>query len=317
MKSYRKSNKYAPIAVFAYNRPVLLRQTIDDLRRNHGAIDSDLKIFIDGPKTDKDYSINKEIIKFILSIEGFKTVTYHAHARNIGLKRSILFGVNHMLERYDRIIVLEDDLRTSPYFLDYMNAYLELYKNEKQVCQISGYSYLENDLGEQFPDATYFILGGDCLAWGTWRRAWKVYNDDSIGLYRKIKRQKLLMEFDRNGSYPFSRALRRNAKSQKSWAINWLASTFLLDMLTLYPVKSLARHVVDMEEPGTNYKKVKSDPLNVALSSEVCLIKKINICARKDVEMTYQKFLSKYKTSVLKRFFNWFFGSSVSNWFRL
>jgi hypothetical protein len=286
---------YAPIVVFAYNRPTLLKKTISDLKNNFGALYSDLTVFVDGPRTKEDKLINKEIVNYIATIKGFRTVHCHAHTQNLGLKKSILFGVNFMLERHDRTIVLEDDIRTSPYFLSYMNEALELYKDEPQVCQISGYSYLEQYLSRKYQESTYFLKGGDCLAWGTWRRAWKVFNDDSKDLYDKLVNNKSLSEFDRNGNYPFSKALSINAKSQKSWAINWLASTYLLDMLTLYPVKSLALHVVDANEQPTNYNKIKNDPLNVPLSEERIAIKKIEIIALRKVEKYYQQFLKLYK----------------------
>jgi hypothetical protein len=301
MRNVIKSSMYAPIAVFAYNRPTLLRQTINDLKNNYGAIYSHLTVFIDGPRTNKDSLVNEEIVNYISAIEGFRSIHYHSHAQNLGLKKSIMFGVNYMFERHDRLIVLEDDLRTSPYFLAYMNDALELYKDESKVCQISGYSYLERYLAGRSPDSTYFLLGGDCLAWGTWRRAWKVYSDDSRDLYSRIMKHRSLFDFDRYGSYPFSQALRENAYSQRSWAINWLASTYLLEMLTLYPVKSLARHVVDSNEQGTNYKKIKNDPLNVPVSEERNHIKRIDIVVREDVDKSYRRFLRLYKRSFLER----------------
>jgi hypothetical protein len=308
---------HSPIAVFAYNRPTLFKQTINDLKNNYGAKFSDLTVFIDGPRTKEDILINKEIINFIASIKGFRTVQCHAHAQNIGLKKSILFGVNFMLERHDRTIVLEDDLRTSPYFLTYMNDALELYKNEHQVCQISGYSYLERYFSGKYTDSTYFLRGGDCLAWGTWRRAWRVYNDDSNDLFNKIEKYRSLADFDRNRSYPFSNALLENASSQKSWAINWLASTYLLDMLTLYPVKSLARHVVDANEQATNYKKNKNDPLNVPISEEKNVINKVDIIAKKNIEKYYQQFLSLYKTPLPNRIALYFYRLAKHMWMKI
>lgn len=284
----------SPVAVFAYNKLLLLRQTIEDLRDNYGAKKTDLVVFIDGPKTKKESITTKRIVNYVSLVEGFRSVQYYLHTHNLGLKGSILFGVNYMLERHDMIIVLEDDLKTSPYFLNYMNDALELYKDESQVCQISGYSYLEKYLSGSSTDSTYFLMGGDCLAWATWKRAWKIYSDDSSALYKTLVLQDSLKDFDRNGSFPFSKALRKNVKSQKSWAINWLASTYLLDMLTLYPVKSLARHIVDEYEPGTNYKKIIIDPLNVTISDRRILIRRIEIRARSEIEKSYQRFLKQY-----------------------
>ena len=39
-----------PVAVFAYNRPVHLKATLEALRNNNGTDESSLYIFSDGPK---------------------------------------------------------------------------------------------------------------------------------------------------------------------------------------------------------------------------------------------------------------------------
>ena len=43
---------YAPVALFAYNRPDHTRRTIDALRQNKLANDTELTIFSDAPKSE-------------------------------------------------------------------------------------------------------------------------------------------------------------------------------------------------------------------------------------------------------------------------
>ena len=50
--------------------------------------------------------------------------------KNYGLARSIIDGVTTQVNAYGRTIVLEDDLVTAPYFLQFMNSALEMYKDE-------------------------------------------------------------------------------------------------------------------------------------------------------------------------------------------
>ena len=80
------------------------------------------------------------------------------------------------IERFDRIIVLEDDMVSSPYFLCYMNEALNLYAQDDRVACIHGYTYpCENKLPEAF-----FLKGADCWGWGTWRRGWKLFCEWAI-----------------------------------------------------------------------------------------------------------------------------------------
>ena len=44
----------APVIVFAFNRPDTLQNTLSSLRRNELAKDTDLFVFVDGPRNDSD-----------------------------------------------------------------------------------------------------------------------------------------------------------------------------------------------------------------------------------------------------------------------
>ena len=46
--------KLAPLIVFAFNRPDTLQNTLSSLRRNDLAKDTELFVFVDGPRNDSD-----------------------------------------------------------------------------------------------------------------------------------------------------------------------------------------------------------------------------------------------------------------------
>lgn len=60
---------------------------------------------------------------------------------NCGLANNIIDGVTSVINEYGKVIVLEDDLVVSPYFLKYMNDALNMYENEEEVVCIHGYVY--------------------------------------------------------------------------------------------------------------------------------------------------------------------------------
>ena len=223
----------APVALFAYNRPKSFIRTVQALAENELAERTEIYLFLDGPKNEEDQNRSLEIESYFDNIKGFLTKTKYVRTSNYGLKRNIIAGVNQMMDLHDRAIFLEDDLVTSKYFLRFMNSSLELYENTEDVCQVSGYSYLEHYFKAFETHATYFLRGGDCLAWGTWRRAWAHYNDDSKALLLEINRRNLKKSFDRGGAYGFTKMLNANITNGRSWAINWHASTFLLNKYCL------------------------------------------------------------------------------------
>jgi len=162
----------APIVLFVYNRPWHMRQTIEALQKNELAEVSELFIFSDGPKSEADKEKVLEVREYIKTIPGFKSVTLIKRERNIGLAQSIITGVTDVINRYGRIIVLEDDMVTSPYFLKFMNEALEFYKDAEKVVCVHGYIYpIEAKLPE-----TFFLRGADCWGWATWKRGWDLFD---------------------------------------------------------------------------------------------------------------------------------------------
>ena len=232
--------KYAPIILFVYNRPEHTRRTIEALAKNEGAQESELIIYSDAPRDASAQSSVDEVRTYICRITGFNKVTIVERPQNLGLAQSIVLGVTETVNACDRVIVLEDDLVTSPHFLSYMNESLEMYENDQNVASIHGYIY---PIKRTLPE-TFFIRGADCWGWATWKRAWNSFNNDGRNLLHELEERKLTKEFNFNGTYDYTGMLRNQiAGKNNSWAIRWYASAFLKEMLTLYPGRSLVQNI--------------------------------------------------------------------------
>jgi hypothetical protein len=253
----------APIALFVYNRPDHTQMTIDALKVNLLANESDLVIFSDGARRAKDEVLVNKVRKYLPTIEGFKSVKVIESSSNNGLSRAIIKGVNEVLTQYDSIIVLEDDLVTSPYFLSYMNQALDLYRDEENVVCVNAYFY---PVGVNIPES-FFLRGADCQGWATWKRGWSIFNPDGKQLLKELKERKLIKDFNYNNSYSFARMLAHQSRGLvESWAIRWYASAFLENKLTLYPGKSLIKNI-GFDNTGVNSsewdKKRYDSPVNL------------------------------------------------------
>lgn len=238
----------APIALFAYNRPDHLKLTIEALQANILAQESELFIFCDGAKNSQNEEKVNQVRSYARSVSGFKKVTVFEKEKNFGLAESIISGVTEIVNKFDRAIVLEDDLVTSPHFLEFMNEALDLYENDAEVASIHGYVYpVKNKLPE-----TFFIRGADCWGWATWKRAWDLFERNGTKLLAELKEKNLTKLFDFNGTYPYVRMLEDQiAGKNNSWAIRWYASAFLANKLTLYPGQSLV-HNIGNDGSGTH-----------------------------------------------------------------
>src|SRR5215211_27101 len=112
-------NNLAPVVLFVYNRPVHTLRTLKALKKNHLADESRLYVYCDGPKTnateEERENINK--VRSIVKQEKWCREVHVAESEtNNGLAASIIKGVTEIVNRYGKVIVLEDDLETSPGF---------------------------------------------------------------------------------------------------------------------------------------------------------------------------------------------------------
>lgn len=238
----------APILLFVYNRPEHVRRSIESLLRNELAAQSELFIYADAAKDEAAESTVAEVRQYIKGIKGFKSVHITERERNWGLANNVIDGVTTLVNRYGRVIVLEDDLIVAPYFLQFMNDALETYKDSQEVGHIQACDFTHDP---SLPD-TFLIKWTGSWGWATWDRAWKNFNPNGKELLRQLEERKLTRTFDFNGNYRFTRMLRRQIEGKNnSWAIRWNASLFLADILSLNVGRSLVQNE-GFDGSGTN-----------------------------------------------------------------
>lgn len=230
----------APIALFVYNRLTHTRQTIEALQKNMLAIESDLIIFSDAAKSEAQVEAVGKVRQYIHQIGGFKSVTIIERKVNYGLAKSIIEGVTSIVNKFGRIIVLEDDLVVSPYFLRFMNDALDFYQNEEKVMHISGYMFpIDN---ESLPE-TFFLRTSSCWGWATWDRAWKHFSKEPKKLLKEFS-EETVSRFNMDGAYNFWTQVEQNENGLiNTWAVFWYASIFQVSGLCLHPAFSMVNNI--------------------------------------------------------------------------
>ena len=203
--------------------------------QNAEAKDSDLFIFSDGPKNEKTVRGVADNREYIHTVTGFKTVTIVEREKNWGLANSLIAGITDVINKYGRVIVVEDDLILSPYFLKFMNDGLEKYKDDDRVGTITGFV---PPLEEKLPE-TFFLTYFQCWGWATWKRAWDLLETDARPLLKglRFKRKK----FDVGGGVcNYGNLYCQKVGLVDSWYLRYYASLFLKGKLSLYPGRSVA-----------------------------------------------------------------------------
>lgn len=292
---------YAPIVLFVYNRLNHTKRTLEALKKNYLADKSHLYIFSDGGKNFSDIKKVNSVREYIQNIDGFKKIEVIEKDKNMGLAKSIINGVTEIVNLYGKIIVLEDDLETSPYFLMYMNEGLKLYKDNPKVISIHGYIYPITGLPESF-----FIKGADCWGWATWSNSWKIFESDGKKLLNELVKKNLQKEADYNNSYQYTKMLKDQINGKNdSWAVRWYMSAFLNDKLSLYPGKSYVQNIG--HNIDATHCTIETDLFDIELNQEFRLSKikaHENIESKLKMENYFKKIRPSYMQKIKSKFIN-------------
>lgn len=233
------SRQRPPVVLFAYNRLDHLSQTVAALKQNNGASDTSLIVFCDGPRSEDDKQKISDVRSFLERTTGFASIELHFSDENKGLAPSVINGVSHVLKDFPSVIVLEDDIVTSPDFLDFMNLALIAYEGQEMVASISGYIDALPDLPE-----TFFSRKGGSWGWATWRRVWDRVDWNGEALLEQLEASQRVADFDFGSGVGFSNMLKAQvAGKNSSWAIRFYVWSFLGGMVHLTPGKSLVQNI--------------------------------------------------------------------------
>ena len=288
------TKKLAPITLFVYNRLDHARQTLKALQKNELANKSVLIIYSDAAKNKNDLKKVAKVREYIKNIGGFKKIFIRKAKKNMGLANSIINGVTKVINEYGKIIVLEDDLVTSRYFLRFMNEALEAYKDEPEVASIHGYIYPIKNLPK-----TFFIKGADCWGWATWSNKWSIFERDGKKLLDNLLKKNLEREINFNDTYNYIKMLKDQINGKNdSWAIRWHVSAFLKNMITLYPGQSYVKNI-GFDNEGT-HTKIKTDLFKVNLVRKFNFSKipaNEDLVSRKKIEVYFKSI----KMSLIKK----------------
>lgn len=229
---------YAPLVLFVYHRPQHTAQTLAALAQNEGIAQTYLYVYADGPKPDADTQTREkiaEVCRLCADFTAAKAVTLIAHPENRGLAQNVQAGITEVIQKYGQVIVLEDDLISSPHFLTYCNQGLRVYADSPNVYAINAYQF---PLAISRFDTFLSPLATSSWGWATWADRWAAF-DPSLAWREHIQSDPLLRDRFNFGGYDYATML----NNPKSWAIRWYYSVWLRNGLGLYPTQSLVQNI--------------------------------------------------------------------------
>lgn len=211
---------------------------LESLASNTQSAESELWVFCEGAKHANDLEAVMATREVVHSRQWCGSMHVVEREKNLGCANSIIAGIEAVLEKHDRIIVLEDDLVVSPHFLAFMNEGLERYSDEPRVMQIAGYMFpVETSAARD----AFLLPFTNSWGWATWRDSWVSGFDRDLGSLKWLDRwwwRKY--RFNLYGAYDYRAMLDQYINHQiDAWDIRWYLGTFRKNALTLYPRISL------------------------------------------------------------------------------
>lgn len=297
------NNSLAPIILFVYNRPWHTEQTLEALMNNELADQSKLYVFCDGPKkgaSEEELDPISKVRTLIYKKKWCKEVIIHERDNNLGLANSVIRGVTEVIEKEERIIVLEDDIITGKHFLEFMNEGLSVYENEKQVFGVSGYCFPSS---KKIKEKTFFLPVMSSWGYGTWKDRWEKINFNGVDLLNKISRKEIGKNLNFS-SIDYHQMLKDQVLGKNdSWAVRFYASMYLNNGVFLYPNFPLLKNI-GFDGSGVHCKSEPSKFNNGSFNSNLEIpVKRKNVSVKRK---NFQKFMTedprkKQSYSLIKR----------------
>lgn len=122
------------ICIIAYNRIDSLKRVLNSLERSYYNERITLIISIDKSDTTQVEDFAKE---YNWNYGEKRVIT---HSENLGLRKHVL-KCGDLLEEYDALIVLEDDISVAPSFFYYAKQCVEKYAEDENIAGISLYNF--------------------------------------------------------------------------------------------------------------------------------------------------------------------------------
>ncbi len=294
---------YAPVAMFVYNRADHFKETYEALSKCEEARHTDLIVFSDGVKNEKtagEVELVRAFAKEIQNRKDFNKITIIESPQNKGLAESIIEGVTKVLDKYGRIIVLEDDCVCSPCFLNYMNKCLDFYEKNKKIGAISGYTP-SISFPEDYKNDVFTCYRSCSWSWGTWKDRWKNIDWELEEFSEFCKNPKLIKKLNSNGNDRFIRLYRQTKGNGSSWSVRFGAHLVKNDWLTVYPRYSYIKNI-GCDESGVHSKSEDAEKMAVDLNKAIKEPQIIDVELNKKIQKTMKNHYSYGFVSDIKKF---------------
>lgn len=250
------------VVIFCYKRLDKFTTLLDSLSKNNLKIINKFFVYQDGllPASSDIEIYDHKKIKLIwenfVQKNNILSFSFVQSSENLGLRTSILNGLDSAFSEVDSLIILEDDLYLHSQFLDQMTRLLKCYERDQSIGHINGWSnfqVLPFSSNNQIVRTSMMY----CWGWATWKDRWYGFRASNVWEIRKFN----LVEKFKYDYFFMARLIHQLtinwSGKKKTWAVFWYLYLRLNKLKCIGYNYSLSTNEGN-DGSGENCKKVNS-----------------------------------------------------------
>lgn len=232
-----------PVALIIFNRPDCAAKVFEAIAQ---AKPKKLFVIADGPRPDRPGDIEKcaATRAVIERVDWDCEVLTDFSDVNLGCNLRVVTGLDWVFERVERAIILEDDCLPDQSFFPFCEELLERFRDDERVMMIGGVNFLGE--WETPHQSYYFSYFGGTWGWASWRRAWRL-NDNEMKIWPAVLETRVLENMFPNPRHAaywkeiFQNLYDEQVKS--TWDYQWLLACWANSGYRIFPDVNLVTNI--------------------------------------------------------------------------
>jgi hypothetical protein len=265
------SGDLPPLVLIAFTRPELLKQVLDGVAQQT-LLPPRAIAFIDGARTREDQPLIDQCMSYLEDFSARTSIPVDIipRSQNLGCDQNVIQGLTEVLATHESLVYLEDDTLPNPHFYDRMCRLLAAYRDDPQVCSISGYASVAPDLvaeidADVIPSRRVF-----CWGFATWGDRWNdldlANHSPQYNPFGSFYRIPLTPETQMTMANQFW--LEHNHKTD--WVITFTLAALHHKKVHLIPTRSLTFNIGFGHPQSKTYKGKEQDWVNDKYDADFC-----------------------------------------------
>ena len=170
----------SPLLLIAYKRTDTLGHALSALAKCKGLNDRPVFAYLDGARSPADETDIENVHKMFVDFKSTvcPELQIVRREKNYGCRENIVSAITEVINKYGRLIIVEDDIVVSKYFLEYMDEALDFYQDDKRIWGINAYRNRFAKIPADYQKDIYLHQRNMCWGWGTWADRWNAVDFD-------------------------------------------------------------------------------------------------------------------------------------------